>query len=277
MKLTKLLSILILGLGLCLSSCTDPCDDVACLNGGACAEGDCSCPNGFSGDNCAIEDFCVTQPINCLNGGTCLNGGCDCPTGYTGTNCESLNITEVQALLDAGETPLALYNNGVPLAGLYGKTYQGGFIFYLNTGTGKGFVAATSNVSSGGWGCMGTNTGAWNVTSDPPTFGAETAVGARIGDGKTNTDAILSSCGASTAAAARCRALGSAWFLPSRGELKLMYTNLHLNGHGNFSSGFYWSSTEYNSDRAWDQSFSSGNQNDYAKTDQDRARAAKAF
>ena len=34
------------------------------------------------------------------------------------------------------------------------------------------------------------------------------------------------------------------WFMPSLEELKLLYTNLHLNGIGNFSTGYYWSSSE---------------------------------
>jgi hypothetical protein len=34
------------------------------------------------------------------------------------------------------------------------------------------------------------------------------------------------------------------WFMPSLEELQLLYTNLHLNGIGNFSTGYYWSSSE---------------------------------
>lgn len=269
---------IVLSLGLCLSGCGDPCKDVACLNGGSCVEGDCVCPTGYSGINCETEDLCITNSIICQNGGTCVNGVCDCPTGYIGNNCESFDPTQVQALLTAGVTPIDLYNSGIPVTALYGKTYRGGLIFYLNTVSGDGLVSATSNVSgSGDWGCYGTNTGVWNVTSNPPASGQETATAAKIGAGANNTDEILAACSESSSAAARCRAAGSAWFLPSRGELNLMYTNLHLNGFGNFDNYYYWSSTEYSSERAWDQNFSGGNQANYSKNDGDYVRAAKAF
>jgi hypothetical protein len=35
-----------------LTACSDPCDDTVCLNGGACSDGTCVCPDGFTGENC---------------------------------------------------------------------------------------------------------------------------------------------------------------------------------------------------------------------------------
>jgi len=64
----------------------DPCENQICFNGGACVDGDCICPNGYTGTNCENEPPCAN--ITCFNNGSCINGTCDCPTGYSGTFCE---------------------------------------------------------------------------------------------------------------------------------------------------------------------------------------------
>jgi outer membrane protein assembly factor BamB len=42
-----------------MNSCNQQgaCDDASCLNGGLCVDGDCECPDGFSGPNCEISSF----------------------------------------------------------------------------------------------------------------------------------------------------------------------------------------------------------------------------
>lgn len=77
-----------------LPSCNE-CKDTVCLNGGACDDGTCICPSGYTGANCENEDRCYTNNIHCLNGGTCFDGKCDCPVGYTGLNCEVETIVSV--------------------------------------------------------------------------------------------------------------------------------------------------------------------------------------
>ena len=70
------------------------------------------------------------------------------------------------------------------------------------------------------------------------------------------------------------------WFLPSKGELDLMYINLKMiRGIGNFTDGWYWSSTQYSggSYAAWAHNFSSGSQSDLTKSSTSFVRAVRAF
>lgn len=92
MKLLKsffTVTFLCAGLMLTQQSCDD-CRNVDCQNGGTCDAGDCSCPTGFTGDECET-DLCAN--VTCLNGGvtapTATDCGCDCSaaTGYEGSDC----------------------------------------------------------------------------------------------------------------------------------------------------------------------------------------------
>ena len=92
------------------------------------------------------------------------------------------------------------------------------------------------------------------------------ADGTAIGTGEQNTADIVAQSGnvAVTSAAVYCRELVSGgqsdWFLPSKDELNLMYTNLHSASTplGGFSTGAYWSSSEYVVNDAWLQVFFNG-------------------
>lgn len=66
-------------------SCTDPCKDTTCLNGGTCIDGSCDCPTGYQGDSCKYETrsfFYGTYNVHA----TC---------SATGINNYTCNISEV--------------------------------------------------------------------------------------------------------------------------------------------------------------------------------------
>jgi hypothetical protein len=111
---------------------------------------------------------------------------------------------------------------------------------------GSGFIVSpdispTSPATTFTWGCNGTHV----------------AVGTAIGTGKTNTDLIISSCGATTAAGVAKAYTGGGfndWYLPSSSEFQQVATNYTLFG---FSGGYtsYFTSSEYGTNYANATSF----------------------
>jgi uncharacterized repeat protein (TIGR02543 family) len=155
----------------------------------------------------------------------------------------------------------------------------GGLIFYDKGSVSDGWqyleaAPASTEETLKQWGKYGTEVGV-------------TAQGTDVGTGKANTTAIVVKLNESPAdsdrAAQLCDALTeggySDWFLPSKDELNLMYTNLHTNvlSLGGFESVLYWSSSEYNANFAYGQDFG-GNLGDYGyKYYGLRVRAVRAF
>jgi hypothetical protein len=70
----------------------------------------------------------------------------------------------------------------------------------------------------------------------------------------------------------------SDWFLPSQGELNLMYLNLKVKSLGGFAADNYWSSSNSNEwGNAWRQNFSSGDQSTANREWSLRVRAVRQF
>jgi hypothetical protein len=69
----------------------------------------------------------------------------------------------------------------------------------------------------------------------------------------------------------------SDWFVPSKSELDLMYQNLASKEIGEFSDGYYWSSSYYLAGRAWNRPFSDGVSFDGNKDGNFAVRPIRAF
>jgi len=117
------------------------------------------------------------------------------------------------------------------------------------------------------WGCYG--------------YSISGADGTAVGTGEQNTIDIEDECTTFVTAADVCAILSlggySDWFLPSKDELNLMYTNLEVFGVGGFADIYYWSSSEYNANYAWIQNFINGDQFNYYKDFTFWVRAVRAF
>jgi uncharacterized protein (TIGR02145 family) len=186
----------------------------------------------------------------------------------------TLTSTTSQVRLENGETPLDIYQSGVPIDSIVGKTYQGGVIAYLDTLDGTGLIAAPTDQSDGvAWGCYGTL-----------ISGAD---GTEIGTGNQNTADILAGCSETNSASYFCDTLTlggyNDWFLPSKDELNKLYENigqgnaLGLGNVGGFANDDYWSSTEYGHGSAWKQGFDYGTQYYGIKSSYGSVRAVRAF
>jgi len=130
-----------------------------------------------------------------------------------------------------------------------GDKYQGGIIFYLDETNEHGMICAENDQS--------TNIQWWNGTNVTTN-----AAGSNVGTGQANTNAIVAAQGTGNYAAQICNDLSlnsySDWFLPSLDELKLMYTNLKVEGHLSFSGAIYWSSTQFQYNTARCVDFNNG-------------------
>jgi hypothetical protein len=136
----------------------------------------------------------------------------------------------------------------------------GGIVFYISDGGLHGLEAAAVDQVPTQWGCYGTT-----------ILGAN---GTAVGTGEQNTADIIAGCNETTAASVAA-AYGPGWYLPSKDELNLLYSQKDV--VGGFASDFYWCSSQDSSNDAWYQYFTSGYQGDGNKSSAHRVRAVRAF
>jgi Protein of unknown function (DUF1566) len=149
-----------------------------------------------------------------------------------------------------GSNWVVLNSNGAtPGAFTIGATYAGGKIAWVDGSGIHGLIAAAfDQATSVKWGCSGTTISGADGTS--------------VGTGNQNTIDIVIGCAEAGTAARICSDLVlngySDWYLPSKDELNLLYTNRVA--IGGFTGGDYWTSSEVNSTNAWYQYFGDGAQ-----------------
>jgi hypothetical protein len=155
-----------------------------------------------------------------------------------------------------------------------GDSYMGGKIAYIlassdpgyNADVQHGLIAAPTDQSTGiMW---------WNGSSS--VTGATAII---FGTGNANTQTIVTSQGAGSYAAKLCSdlVLGGYddWYLPSKDELFILYTNRIV--IGGFASSSYWSSSEVSTGSAMLHGFSSGIQGSGGKGYLANVRAVRSF
>ncbi len=155
----------------------------------------------------------------------------------------------------------------------------GGWIFFVDKEDEyPGFTyleAAPTDIAGVVW-CNNSGT---SIYATPPTIAQYWKLKG-VGQGQSNTAAMLAFCTSGAANEATNYSTPTApsgWFLPSLGELMLMYENLLKVGVGGFATLYYWSSTELDANTAWLQNFFSGLQDNYFKANTLPVRAVRAF
>jgi len=159
-----------------------------------------------------------------------------------------------------------------------GGDYQGGKNAYVlqpgdpgyDANVPHGLIAAPADQGATEWG-----------PALPPLLGTSTA----LGTGSANTELIINAAGSAAPAAKLCADLVlngySDWYLPSLGELNVLYPNRHAIGGFDPNSGSYWSSSENDWYSAWFKYFTDLS-NGYATTackcaPWNRVRAIRSF
>jgi uncharacterized protein (TIGR02145 family) len=149
-----------------------------------------------------------------------------------------------------------------------GASYLGGIVFYVD-GTGShGLICAPFDQGQFQWGCYGTDI---------------TGTSALSGHGLINSNLIQLACTERPIAASICGDLVlngfTDWYLPSLGDLQLMYSNLRLQNLGDFSNTWYWSSYQFSPITARAMNFANGNLNNgnFNKVNLTQVRAVRSF
>lgn len=183
---------------------------------------------------------------------------------------DALTVAGSQELIDDTDVTVAEFlAAGETASDLYGLTYEGGLIFYINTGDGSGLVTTVSSETTAQWSTIGGNLSTNN----------------NIGSGLDNSNLIVAFDATAGIGAEYCLSLDEGgyqdWYMPSRSELEAMYDNLHTNSNGNGNGGFtatdYWSSSATSSSNARSISMVDGNGTSTDRQTVLRVRAIRAF
>lgn len=180
-------------------------------------------------------------------------------TQSTTTVADDGNETTTTVAQDDNETTTTTL---APMAYAIGdKGPAGGVIFFADTED-EFATFDFLEVAPAGWsGEKSDPTASWCDDLGKELTGADAT---EIGTGQSNTKVLEQSgptCGAKSAGQLALAYNGGKkddWFLPSKGELDLLYANTKLLKVSELNDAVYWSSSSSNEFRAWGQLFTSG-------------------
>ena len=202
-------------------------------------------------------------------------------------------VTKDVALLESKIVALQNQINAIvtPQVFKIGDQHEGGIVFYVTKDGQHGLIAALSDQStSAPWapydGCHlctgamghGIGAGAMNtamIVAINSYIAPSDEFAAKLAAGYAVSEDGITPCTVSTV-----KTCYGDWYLPSKEELHLMYTNLHLNKLGSFADEPYWSSTldETGNGFQWAINFANGIAiNNDQFFEKQRVRAIRAF
>jgi uncharacterized caspase-like protein len=188
-------------------------------------------------------------------------------TPYTATVSEGEYRVEVRWQADPyskafSQIATVLAGTGIKVAAGKGAAYKigdtgpaGGIIFFDKGKASKGWRFLESAPMDQSSGIQWSNSSRKDIATD-----------VAIGMGRANTAAIIAAQGPGSYAASLCDSLVVGdyddWFLPSKDELNLMYTNLKKAAMGVLGGVWFWSSSKSHANMIWGQNFSDGSQDE---------------
>ena len=89
----------------------------------------CSNNNSVSPD----EDIDVCEITSCPENANLTDCTCLCNEGYFGEKCNELDVSFTQKYLDDGVSPFVLLDSNIPIDSIFGRKFQEGYVFHLNT------------------------------------------------------------------------------------------------------------------------------------------------
>ena len=193
--------------------------------------------------------------------------------GFSATACDPGGDDEV--IYELGDTGpgggIIFYRD---LSGFTVQGYSGGAGSFESY-TARYLEAAPSNSGTAQWGASETLIS--NVTTFTSTSHTDAST---IGNGRKDTRIIVNALTSETDRAAQLAAAYQGgekndWFLPSLGELNLLYINRDY--VGNLGTSVYWSSSQYGSEFVWVRDFSGGPQDNGLKNESYYVRPIRAF
>ena len=253
------------------------------------------CSNSFSNwesvertTNGACGSDGCTDPYACNYDSTATNDDGSCDFSCYGCTDPTASNYDANATIDDGSCIFSGCDAAI------GDSIEGGILFYLDTDC-NGLIAATEDQQMDP-GMYPPGTSSYHVPWGCPTIPIAT-LDSSIYGGYDNTVDILTQCSQDPIAALIAKNSGQGkggsytdWYLPSKGELNLMYIERNLIGgfdesciiNLNFQECFYWTSTSFNDGLAGAQSFTCGNsgcgtQYSQGKSNHYRVRAIRKY